>query len=92
MNRYGKTTTCRVNTISSVNRETYMEASKIISSENRFDSSCSDQIPRNDNAPMIQFLEDRPEGSSRVIEQIGHRYIFADLVRQLLQPDDCCSP
>lgn len=54
--------------ILSVNRQTYLEASKLFYSENWFRFTC--------NTCIIPFLKDRPEGSRRLIKQIDFRTVI----------------
>ena len=55
--------------ILSVNRQTYLEASKLLYAENCFKFSSG-------NAPIIPFLEDRSEGSRRLIKQLEFCHYF----------------
>ena len=62
--------------ILAVNRQTYLEASKIFYSENRFNFCAVDDLsPPTAIEAIIPFLEDRPEGSRRLIKNIKFSYI-----------------
>lgn len=87
---YGKMTTYWVEAIGVhtaillVNRQTYLEGSRIIYSENRFNFCESDYVPLTDNAAMIPFLKDRSEGSRRLIKHI--KYSYSIMIRGIFNP------
>lgn len=65
----------------SVNRQTYLETSKVFYSENCFNFvgiRPSDHF--SSNSSIIPFLEDRSEGSRRLIKQIGFGYALWELL------------
>ena len=67
--------------ILAVNRQTYLEASKVFYSENRFNFCAVDDLrPPTAIEAMIPFLEDRPEGSRRLIKNIKFSYILTALM------------
>lgn len=74
--------------ILSVNRQTYLEASKIIYSENHFDFGSSIEAGRISNATVIPFLEDLSEGSRHLIKQIEYSYILTDCSWYHYDPTD----
>lgn len=70
--------------ILSVNRQTYLEGSLIIYSEDRFNFCESALVPLSDNATIAPLLKDRPEGSHRLIKQIEYCYLLTECVRWFL--------
>lgn len=64
--------------ILAVSRQTYLEAIGVLYSENRFNFHVKDDPPLfiTANPAVIPFLEDRSEGSRRLIKEIDIEYAF----------------
>ena len=80
-NRYRVTAIGLHPAILSVNWQTYLEAARILYSENRFSFRSYDDL-RSITAidTVIPFLEDRCEGSRRLIREIGYFYIVINIL------------
>lgn len=76
----------------SVNQQIYLEASRIFYSENCFDfcGICSFP-PGGSNPAVIPFLEDRSEGSRRLIKQIKFCYALLGFVPHISRSLDTAS-
>ena len=81
-NRYRVTAIGLHPAILSVNWQTYLEATRILYSENRFSFRPSDDF-RSITVidAVIPFLEDRCEGSRRLIREIEYSYLVISILR-----------